>query len=209
MARLSRAENGAQEPEVSASQAAVAPILPEPCPWLPQDDGVYDAWHHRCHFPVKDAGFYVASLSYAQALWLHGKPAQAILQLNKAWTAELTGDEKELFEFPAPYRALVWLVDRAKGGEMGFIGNPLRHFQHLATRVSGPNRELRSWRAWACFWLMVIELEGFGYDRDGVQIAKEGLWIPSRERVRNEIFKRGWRGEEVSFSEVLRLQNGE
>jgi len=168
---------------------------------------MYDAWHHRRHFPVKDIGFYVASLSYAQALWLHGKPAQAILQLNKAWTAELTGEEKELFDFPAPYRALVWLVDLAKRGEVGFIGNPLRHFQHLASRVSGPHRELRSWRAWACFWLMVTELEGFGYDRDGAQIAREGLWIPSRERVRNEIFKRGWKGEEAALSAIFRLQN--
>lgn len=169
---------------------------------------MYDAWHHRRYFPIKDAGFYVASLSYAQALWLHGKPAQAILQLNKAWTAELTGEEKELSEFPAPYRALVWLVDHAKGGEMGFIGNPLRHFQHLASRVSGPNRDLRSWRAWACFWLMVAELEGLGYDRDGAQIVSEGLWIPSRERVRNEIFKRGWKGEDAMLSAVFRLQNG-
>lgn len=195
-----------QEPEAGGSLGA---IHPGTCPWLPQDEGMYDAWHRRRHFPVKDARFYVASLSYAQALWLHGKPAQAILQLNKAWTVELTGDEKELFEFPAPYRALVWLVNQAKGGEMGFMGNPLRHFQHLASRVSGPNQELRSWRAWACFWLMVTELEGLGYSRDGEQIVREGLWIPSPERVRNELFKWGWKGEAATFFGVFGPRNSQ
>lgn len=167
-----------------------------------------DAWHRRRHFPVRNGEFYVAALSYAQSLWLHGRPAQAILQLNKAWTADLTGDETELLKYPPPYRALVWLAHHAKGEDQGFMGNPVRHFQHLASRVNGPLRELRSWRAWACFWLMSAELEGLGYDRDGSQLAEDGLWIPSRERVRNEIYKRGWKGEEAALSAVFRAQNG-
>lgn len=179
-----------------------------PCPWLPQEDGMFDAWHRRRPFPEKNAGFYLAALSYAQSLWLHGKPAQAMLQLNKAWTADLTGDEIELLEYPPPYRALVWLAHQSKGGEQGFMGNPVRHFQHLASRVNGPMREIRSWRAWACFWLMVSELEGLGYDRDGVQLVTEGLWIPSRERVMNETFRRGWKGEGVELSAVFRIQTG-
>ena len=169
---------------------------------------MFDAWQRRRHFTVKDGEFYVAALSYAQSLWLHGRPAQAILQLNKAWTADLTGEEPELSQFPPPYRVLIWLANQAKGGDHGFMGNPVRHFQHLASRVSGGNRETRSWRAWACFWLMSSELEGLGYDRDGVQLVEEGLWIPSRERVRNEISKRGWRGEGAELSAVFRAQDG-
>jgi hypothetical protein len=165
---------------------------------------MFDAWHRRQHFAEKGGEFYFAALSYAQSLWLHGRPAQAILQLNKAWTADLKGDEIQLLSFPPPYRALVWLVNQAKRGDIGFMGNPVRHFQHLASRINGPHRETRSWRAWACFWLVSAELEGLGYDRDGAQLAKEGLWIPGWERVRNEIRKRGWKGEDAEFSAVFR-----
>ncbi len=145
----------------------------------------------------KGEAFYLSALSYAQSLWLEGKPAQAILQLNKAWMADLRGDEAVLEEFPAPYRALLWIVRKSKAGDQGFMGDPIRHFQHLASRMSGPRAEVRTWRAWACFQIVSRELEGGNYFRDGEQIAREGLWIPRDARVLNEIYRKGWVGELV------------
>ncbi len=175
----------------------------ERCPWLPEVNAPLAPSATRIHGAEKKAEFYFAALSYAQSLWLEGKPAQAILQLNKAWMADLTGDEEVLREYPPPYRALIWIIRRSKSGEMGFMGNPVRHFQHLASRMSGPRSEIRSWRAWACFWISCRELEGGKFPRDGEQLAREGLWIPKKDRVSSEIWKRGWKGE----GEVLANEN--
>jgi hypothetical protein len=167
----------------------------EPCPWLPSVNERLGPAVTRVHGGEKGAAFYFAALCYAQSLWLEGKPAQAILQLNKSLMADLNGDEPVLVDFPPPYRALLWIIRAAKNGEMGFMGNPVRHFQHLASRMSGPRAEIRRWRAWACFHLASRELEGGGFFQDGEQLAREGLWIPGRARVWNEIGNRGWEGE--------------
>lgn len=126
---------------------------------------------------------------------MSGKPAQAILQLNKSWLADLRGDEKVLGEHPSPYRALVWIMEHAAAGERGFMGNPVRHFQHLASRMSGPRAEVRAWRAWLCFHLAERTLGSTGFPRDGVQMVREGLWIPGMERAMAEVDARGWYGE--------------
>lgn len=166
-----------------------------PCIWLPAVSGRLGPESTRVHSQDKGAEFYLAALRYSQSLWVEGKPAQAILQLNKAWMADLKRDESVLADFPPPYRALVWLLRRAKAGDAGFLGNPVRHFQHLASRMSGPRSEIRSWRAWACFDLAELELAGGAFPRDGEQLVREGLWIPGRERVLWEINRRGWKGE--------------
>ena len=43
--------------------------------------------------PERRAEFYFDSLSFAQGYWMEGKPAQSILQLNKAFSAEISEDE--------------------------------------------------------------------------------------------------------------------
>lgn len=177
----------------------INPICPIPCPHLPEISGIHDFSLTRRHGSKKGADFYVDALRYAQSQWLAGKPAQAILQLNKAWMADLSANDAILESHPAPYQALVWIMEAAAGGTFGYLGNPVRHFQHLASRVSGPRAELRSWRAWMCFHLAEKTLETRRFPRDGEQLAREGLWIPSLQRVSHEIAGKGWPGEAADF----------
>lgn len=165
------------------------------CPHLPEVSGTYDFTLTRRHGSEKGAAYYQDALCYAQSQWLSGKPAQAILQINKSWMADLTGDESVLETFPSPYAALVWIMENATAADRGFMGNPVRHFQHLASRMSGPRAEIRSWRAWLCFHLAEKMLERSFYPRDGVQLVREGLWIPGFRRTLDEVARRGWRGE--------------
>jgi len=138
-------------------------------------------------------GFYVAALSFAQSLWLEGKPAQALLQMNKALMADLDGGERELLEWPLPYAAKVWVMRRA--GVAEFLGNPVRHYQHLATRMSGPRAELRTWRAWACMHSAERVLGREGFSRDEEQIAREGVVVPAWGEVVEKLGEMGLRGE--------------
>lgn len=174
------------------------PILRLPCPYLPEVSEIHDFTLTRRHGQVKGADFYLDALRFAQSQWISGKPAQAILQLNKAWMADLTGDEPLLKAQPPPYRALVWIMETAASGDHGFMGNPVRHFQHLASRMSGPRAEIRSWRAWLCFHLAEKTLPGS--PRDGEQLAREGLWIPGMLRTVHEISANGWKNEAEEIS---------
>ena len=131
------------------------------------------------HGADRGAGFYRDALAFAQGHWMAGKPAQAILQLNKAFSADLRDDDPVLQEWPWPYSALEWIMGNAADGSAGFLGNPVRHFQHLATRMSGPRREVRVVRAWKCFHIARRVLAGRGdFPLDGRQIAREGIFIP-------------------------------
>lgn len=141
---------------------------------------------------MKGADFYLDALRYAQSQWIVGKPAQAILQLNKAWMADLTTGHPVLHSNPPPYRALIWILEKSAGGKCGYLGNPVRHFQHLATRVSGPRAEIRSARAWLCFHLAEEILDRAAFPRDGPQLAREGVWIPSLQHALNEVAAKGW-----------------
>ena len=123
---------------------------------------------------MKGADFYLDALRYAQSQWLSGKPAQAILQLNKAWMADLSGREPELLANPPPYQALAWILENASSCDCGYLGNPVRHFQHLASRMNGPRAEIRSWRAWVCFHLAESTLSRGEYPRDGEQDDRHG-----------------------------------
>ncbi len=109
--------------------------------------------------------------------------------------ADLKGDEAILKSHPSPYRALVWIMETASTGNHGYLGNPVRHFQHLASRMSGPRAEIRSWRAWFCFHFAEKILNPAEYPRDGEQIAREGLWIPGFQRALDEVSQHGWPGE--------------
>ncbi|NJM37652.1 MAG: hypothetical protein HC845_07240 [Akkermansiaceae bacterium] len=166
-----------------------------PCPWLPIVTEIYDFSITRRHGEQKGAAFYLDALRFSQSQWMAGKPAQAILQLNKSWMADLSAEDPVLLTNPPPYRALRWILKTAAAGDCGYLGNPARHFQHLASRMSGPRREIRSWRAWLCFHVAESVLDSARFSRDGEQIAREGLWIPSFQRARNEVSEKGWPGE--------------
>jgi hypothetical protein len=148
----------------------------EVCPHLPP----FPAGRAKTHGAARGAGFYVDALVFAQGFWLEGKPAQAILQLNRAFSADLREDDSVLEKWPWPYAALEWILECSADGKAGFLGNPVRHFQHLATRMSGPRCEERVLRAWRCFHIARRVLAGKGdYPLDGRQIAREGIFIPA------------------------------
>jgi hypothetical protein len=139
----------------------------------------------------RGGAFFDLALRCAQSLWQRGLPAQAVLLLNRAFSADLTGRETVLEEWPLPYAAMRWIMEQRREGQ--FIGNPRRHFQHLATRMVEPRRELRSWRAWAC---RAIACEVFpDAPEDKVQIEKEGVVEPSLSDILTELERFGLPGE--------------
>ena len=173
----------------------------EGCPFLPEVSEVLTAEETRRFAGRYDADFYLAALRYAQSLWLEGKPAQAMLQLNKALMADLEGAEAVLLEWPLPYEAKAWIMRHCPEEE--FLGNPVRHYQHLATRMSGPRPELRRWRAWACFHLAERVLPGEGYPRDEEQIAREGVVIPERAEALARLEEFGLPGESSLLARLV------
>lgn len=152
------------------------------CPFLPDTGEVLKPDWTRRHRAERGEDFYVAALEYAQSLWRSGKPAQALLQLNQAWSAKQGSPD-----WPSPYRALVWIMHYAP--PTLFLGNPVRHFQHLATR--GPEG-IRAWRAWGCFHLAETVV---GLPRDITQIESEALVIPSWSYAVEKVRSMGWDGE--------------
>jgi Arc/MetJ family transcription regulator len=177
-----------------------------PCPHLPEVDELLTAESLRRLGAERGRVFYVAALRYSQSLWREGKPAQAILQLNRAWSADLRGDEEELARWASPWRALAWMLEHARDGH--FLGNPVRHFQHLATRMSGPLGELRSWRAWGCFHVAEGVLGAEGFPRDLAQVGAEGVIFPPPEEVGRELARLGWPGEAELFADLLAGRSG-
>jgi hypothetical protein len=192
------------DPEISRMTLVEPPLFHNPpCPWLPEVDVIHDFTVTRRHGKTRGAEFYQDALRYAQSQWLAGKPAQAILQLDKAWMADLTAAP----DFPdtrsSPYHALAWILRHSADGNRGFPGNPVRHFQHLASRMSGPRAELRAWRAWLCMHLAERVLPHAGFPRDGRQIAREGLWIPSLGRALEAVATLGWPGEWLAARDAM------
>ncbi|MDO8543639.1 MAG: hypothetical protein Q7S40_24625 [Opitutaceae bacterium] len=121
-----------------------------PCPHLPLPRAGLD-WGALHAFRKSDRGadFYFACLEYGQAVWQRGFAARSLLCLDRAFGADLRGEEPMLREFPLPYAAMGWLIAHTPPGV--FIGNPRVHFQHYADRMNEPRRDQRRWRAWACW----------------------------------------------------------
>ena len=162
----------------------------EACPFLPHAQQALGPSYSRSARASTDQGaYYLAALTCAQSLWLQGKPAQALLQLNHALAVDLAADSEALAQWPLPYQAIVWILTRRH--EEGFLGNPVRHYQHLASRMSGPNKELRIWRAWACFHLAESVLPEDEFPRDLRQINKESVLIPDWQAVMDKILNHG------------------
>ncbi len=172
---------------------------PGPCPFLPPAARAISAVSIREAGSDRGEEFYRLALTCAQALWLRGTPAQAVLLLNRAFSADLRGDEAVLKEWPAPYLAMRWILESRRPDQ--FLGNPRRHFQHLATRVSGPRREVRVWRAWACWGL--ARLVHPADPADERQIAEESLVEPGWAEIRDGLAGKGWPGEAERWQEAM------
>ncbi len=168
------------------------------CPYLPEPEEPLTARSLRRVGSDRGATFYALALSCAQALWLRGLPAQSILLMNRAFSADLNGEEPELRMWPLPYAGMHWVM--ANRTEDQFIGNPRRHFQHLATRMVGPRRELRSWRAWACWYLACECFPDFPADEK--QLHEEKIVEPTLREIFDHLQRIGLPGESELWMEV-------
>ena len=171
----------------------------EPCPYLPRQDEPLSAAFVAVLGEDRGPDFYLAALHYAQSLWRQGFPARSILLLNRALGAELDGSEPVLPQWPLPYLAIGWLLDHHLPEH--FMGNPRRHWQHLATRMSGPRAELRTWRAWACWRMACVTLPDWPADEK--QLAEEGVREPGEEEIAGHLERLGHPGEVGLWREVL------
>lgn len=172
-------------------------ILP-PCPHLPDASASLSAVSMRSVGADRGEAFYRLALACAQSLWRKGLPAQAILLLNRAFSADLHGDEAAMREWPPPYAALRWILENRQ--ETHFVGNPRRHFQHLATRMSGPRHEARVWRAWAC-WRIAREANPED-PADERQIAEERIVEPDDAAIHRGLEAAGWPGESAVWKKA-------
>ena len=172
-----------------------------PCPFLPEIDRIYKA--ADVHALGTDRGplFYETSLCYAQSQWRLGLPAQAMLQLNRALACCLKADEPMLHRWPLPYTAMAWIIQQRPEGQ--FIGNPRRHFQHLATRMVQPHKELRTWRAWACWYLSKVLLPEEEHPADWKQIRQEGVVEPTFRQIREQLRSLSPADDEAKWLEAL------
>lgn len=150
---------------------------------------------HRFRDDERGADFYRACLEYGQALWERGFAARSLLCLDRAFGAELTGDEPVLAECPLPYAAMAWLIAETPADV--FLGNPRVHFQHYADRMRVPRRDQRRWRAWACWALTrAVRPELPGDPRHAVE-------EPTLSQIGEGLRAYGLPGEEFLWRQVL------
>ena len=152
-----------------------------PCPLLPEENRHYDHTDIEALNHERGPLFYETALHYAQSLWREGFPAKSILIINRSLSLPLSADEPILAKWPLPYQALVWIMQHRVEGQ--FIGNPRRHWQHLATRMVEPNKELRTWRAWACWYLAQLILPEAEFPSDQKQIREEQIVEPTQGQI--------------------------
>lgn len=155
------------------------------CPHLPEVERVYDHRDLDALGGERGALFYETALRYAQSLWRTGFPAKSILLINRSLSLPLAGTEPVLARWPLAYQALVWIMQNRVEGQ--FIGNPRRHWQHLATRMVEPNKELRTWRAWACWYLAKTMLPENEFPSDQKQIREEQVVEPTQDQIHAEL----------------------
>ncbi|MDZ4287172.1 MAG: GNAT family N-acetyltransferase [Prosthecobacter sp.] len=159
--------------------------LNEPHPLLPEIARPYEAAEINAFGKDRGPGFYEMAHRYAQSLWRLGYPAKCILLLNRALSSPMTGGEPILQRLPLPYQAMAWLLLHRPADQ--FIGNPRRHWQHLATRMVQPNKELRTWRAWACWYLAKEILPETEFPGDLEQIREEGVVEPTFDQIADHL----------------------
>lgn len=147
------------------------------------------------HRAERGANLYVAALEYGNFLWQRGFAARAILCLDRAFGADLSGSESFLQEWPLPYAAMASVLASTPAGV--FIGNPRVHFQHYADRMNEPRREQRRWRAWGCWEISRVVLPQLRAD------PKHVVTEPTREQVGVKLAEFGHTGEVELWSRSL------
>jgi hypothetical protein len=190
-------------PRRSASFFGFPPVsVLFPCPHLPPPREGLDwrllAAHRDAH---RGGEFYLDCLEYGHSLWIRGHAARAVLCLDRAFGAELTGSEPVLAAWPMPYAATAWMLRHVPAGM--FIGNPRVHFQHYAGRMNGPRVEQRRWRAWAGWALaraILPELPG-----DPRHLVEE----PTLEKISAQLRLHGFAGEDRLWRQALGDAPGE
>jgi hypothetical protein len=105
-------------------------LINQPHPLLPEIERMYQAGEVNAFGKERGSAFYEICHQYAQTLWIMGFPAKCILLLNRALSCTLPASEPILQRWPLPYQALAWLLIHRPKDQ--FIGNPRRHWQHLA-----------------------------------------------------------------------------
>ena len=176
-------------------------FLNPPCPFLPEIDRVIEAAEVVALGKERGAVFYEASLRYGHSRWQTGLPAQALLQVNRALSTWLRADEPVLRQWPLPYAVVSWLMVNRPEGQ--FLGNPRRHFQHLATRMVEPHKELRAWRAWACWYLAKAVLPEEEFPGDPKQIREAGIVEPTFALIREQLLKLSPANDEAMWLKAL------
>jgi hypothetical protein len=166
-----------------------------PCPLLPPLDCALTASDSRALGNDRGEVFYEFCHRYAQSKWMSGLPAQALLQLNRAMSADLCGDEAVIQERPIPYAVVAWILEQRPDRRGQFMANPRRHWQHYATRMSGPRAELRTWRAWACHAIATKILPAGEFPNDDTQLAEDELTIPTQIEILQKLRELGLPGE--------------
>ncbi len=164
------------EAEVEA-QTPAPPL--EPCPFLPNPPRPVKAKDVNDMGRDRGEKFYWLTLDYAQVRWLERHPAHTLLMLNRALTCNLP--DISLNGAVKPYHAVAWILQH-RPPEL-FIGNPRRHWQHLATRMTPPFKDLRTWRAWACWYLSCRALDELEFPSDTKQIYEERVVEPRYEDI--------------------------
>lgn len=159
-----------------------------PCPLLPAPRADLD-WRalHAYRAAARGGDFYFACLEYGHALWRRGFAARALLCLDRAFGAELTGTEAVLRTHPLPYAPMAWLIAHTPSDV--FLGNPRVHFQHYADRMNEPRREQRRWRAWACWALARVVRPDLPND------PKHAVIEPTLEAIEAALCAHGHPGE--------------
>jgi hypothetical protein len=171
----------------------------ESCPYLPEVTSPLRAAEMKICGSDRGVDFFLLALKCAQSLWLQGLPAQALLLINRAFGADLSGVPHLERNITLPYAAVAWILQKHQKNQ--FIGNPRRHYQHLATRMVQPRKDLRTWRAWACWYIACQLLPDCPPDRD--QIEKENVMEPARRDILDHLKSLGLPGEDKIWMEVV------
>jgi hypothetical protein len=166
-----------------------------PCPYLPAPPAGIDHRHLRVHGTSRNAAFYLACLEYGHDLWMRGFAARAVLCLDRAMGADLSGDEPEVQANPMPYAAMAWFLTHTP--PQVFIGNPRVHFQHYADRMNEPRCEQRRWRAWAC-WALARALRP-----EWPPDARHTVIEPTEAIIADELDRHGLPGERAHWRAIL------
>ena len=155
------------------------------CPYLPKPAEKMDASVLTALGQDRGPDFYLTALTYGNYLWRDGHAGRAILKLDRAFGADLQGDEPILKEWPLPYFAMGWIFQNATS----FVGNPRVHFQHLADRMNEPRRDQRRWRMWGCWALCRISRPDLPDD------PKHEVEEPTFEKIETMLNQHGHGGE--------------